>query len=97
MAHRLSTIRQASKICVFSEGRIVEQGSHDELMEVRGHYYHLVQAQTSNDGAESMYFLFSLPCLYIPHYVEDGGQYDGRSLGRIGHLRHWTGPLLEAG
>lgn len=45
IAHRLSTIRDAHNIVVMSEGRIVEQGTHDGLLEKRGAYYNLVTAQ----------------------------------------------------
>ncbi|KAL8673835.1 MAG: hypothetical protein Q9168_001747 [Polycauliona sp. 1 TL-2023] len=45
IAHRLSTIRTADNIVVMSQGRIVEQGSHDELLEMRSAYYNLVEAQ----------------------------------------------------
>jgi ATP-binding cassette subfamily B (MDR/TAP) protein 1 len=45
IAHRLSTIRDAHNIVVMSQGRIVEQGTHDELLERRGAYYNLVTAQ----------------------------------------------------
>ena len=45
VAHRLSTIRNADNIIVMDEGRIVEEGRHDELIEKKGHYYNLVQAQ----------------------------------------------------
>jgi len=45
IAHRLSTIKTADNIVVMSEGRIVEQGSHDELLEKRMAYYKLVEAQ----------------------------------------------------
>jgi ATP-binding cassette subfamily B (MDR/TAP) protein 1 len=45
IAHRLSTIKDAHNIVVMSQGRIVEQGTHDELLEKRGAYYKLVTAQ----------------------------------------------------
>jgi len=41
IAHRLSTIRRAARIVVLSRGRIVEQGTHDELIEARGAYWNL--------------------------------------------------------
>lgn len=45
IAHRLSTIKTADNIVVMSRGRIVEQGSHDELLEKKSAYYNLVEAQ----------------------------------------------------
>ena len=42
IAHRLSTIRDADLIVVLQKGHIVEQGSHDELMKLKGSYYDLV-------------------------------------------------------
>ena len=41
IAHRLSTIRNADKIIVLEQGRIVEQGNHEELIEKKGRYYQL--------------------------------------------------------
>ncbi len=45
IAHRLSTIRHADEIIVLSQGEIVERGTHDELMELKGNYFKLVQMQ----------------------------------------------------
>ncbi len=45
IAHRLSTIKNADLICVVQDGRIVEQGSHDELIAQGGAYKHLVDMQ----------------------------------------------------
>jgi ATP-binding cassette subfamily B protein len=45
IAHRLSTIMRADKVLVLYEGKIVEQGRHEELVERRGMYYELVQRQ----------------------------------------------------
>ncbi|MDH6679109.1 ATP-binding cassette subfamily B multidrug efflux pump [Rhodococcus sp. LBL1] len=45
IAHRLSTIRDADLIVVMEDGRIVEQGSHDELLERRGAYFDLYNSQ----------------------------------------------------
>ena len=45
VAHRLSTIKNADEIAVVSDGKIVEQGTHDELMAKQGMYYDLYQLQ----------------------------------------------------
>ncbi|MNP80409.1 putative multidrug resistance ABC transporter ATP-binding/permease protein YheH [compost metagenome] len=51
IAHRLSTIRSADQILVLHRGRIVEQGAHDELMELKGRYYKMYQLQQGAQAA----------------------------------------------
>jgi ATP-binding cassette subfamily B protein len=45
IAHRLSTIRKAHRILVINEGEIIEKGTHNELMDAKGFYYHLFMSQ----------------------------------------------------
>lgn len=46
IAHRLSTIQNADRIVVLEQGAIVEQGTHHQLMQLRGRYFQLVQMQS---------------------------------------------------
>ena len=45
VAHRLSTVMNADQIVVLDEGKIVEKGTHEELTNLKGHYYNLVRNQ----------------------------------------------------
>ncbi|WP_297981299.1 ABC transporter ATP-binding protein [uncultured Methanobrevibacter sp.] len=45
IAHRLSTIKNADKIIVIDDGRIIEEGSHDELLARKGYYYNTLNSQ----------------------------------------------------
>ena len=49
IAHRLSTLRKANKIIVVDKGEILEMGSPEELMALKGKYYKLIQIQTMSD------------------------------------------------
>lgn len=45
IAHRLSTVKNADQIVVMDDGKIIEKGNHQELIELKGAYYHLVKNQ----------------------------------------------------
>jgi len=46
VAHRLSTIQKANMIYVFDQGRVVEHGTHSELLGMKGKYFELVNMQS---------------------------------------------------
>ncbi len=52
ISHRVSTVRHAHRIIVLSHGRIVEQGSHDELLRARGYYAELYEKQLLEEELE---------------------------------------------
>ncbi len=51
ISHRFSTVRQADRICVLEKGRVVELGTHDELMALRGRYRTMFELQAQRFGA----------------------------------------------
>lgn len=59
ISHRFSTVRQVDTICVLEEGRVVEQGSHDELISLGGRYKTMFELQSarfddSHEGLETL-------------------------------------------
>jgi ATP-binding cassette subfamily B protein/subfamily B ATP-binding cassette protein MsbA len=53
IAHRLSTIRQATQILLMDDGRVIERGTHTELMARKGAYYDMVQRQATAQSEAS--------------------------------------------
>ena len=52
ISHRFSTVRQVDRICVLEHGRVVELGSHDELMALNGRYRTMFDLQAQRFAAE---------------------------------------------
>ena len=50
IAHRLSTIKRADQILVLEDGRIVERGTHDDLIKQKGLYHELCKIQFGTDN-----------------------------------------------
>ena len=55
IAHRLSTIRKADLILVVRQGRIVEQGSHEQLLSAGGYYHDLYTRQFEQEAGETVF------------------------------------------
>ncbi len=53
ISHRFSTVRHADRICVLEHGKVVELGTHEELMAARGRYHTMFELQASRFSTES--------------------------------------------
>lgn len=54
IAHRISTVKEADQILVMDEGEIIEQGSHEELLALRGEYHSIYERQLLEQALESL-------------------------------------------
>ena len=55
IAHRLSTVKNADLILVVRDGKIIEQGRHDELLKQKGHYYSLYTRQYEDEATSNLF------------------------------------------
>ncbi|MDP2091181.1 MAG: hypothetical protein Q8K30_06320 [Candidatus Gracilibacteria bacterium] len=46
VAHRLQTVKHADKIIVFENGKIIEEGNHYDLLNIKGNYYKMIELQS---------------------------------------------------
>src|ERR1017187_1008565 len=75
IAHRLSTLCDSDRILVFDQGRLIEQGTHDELLEHDGKYARLVKSQSQfarNSQFETALKVLSADPTDLPESKSDG-------------------------
>ena len=54
VAHRLSTLRRAKQVIVLESGRIVQHGTHDQLLQSQGHYQRAASLQIADDESKRL-------------------------------------------
>ena len=65
VAHRLATVKNCDKIIVMDKGHIVEQGTHEALLEKRGQYYKLWEMQQGNFAIRDENHISRSNCLWL--------------------------------
>ena len=89
LAHRLSSVIDADRILVLDRGRVVESGTHDELMQLNGAYRQLMGAQAEERGSSTLMFRARSPAEFFESaqvQIEDQGGTADDSVLRVEHM-----------
>jgi len=89
LAHRLSSVIDADRILVLDRGRVVESGTHDELMQLNGAYRRLMGAQAEERGSSTLMFRARSPAEFFESaqvQIEDQGGTPEDSVLRVEHM-----------
>jgi ATP-binding cassette, subfamily B, bacterial len=89
LAHRLSSVIDADRILVLDRGRVVESGTHDELMQLNGAYRQLMGAQAQERGDSTLRFRARSPAEFFESaevQIEDKGGNAEDSILRVEHM-----------
>jgi ATP-binding cassette subfamily B protein len=82
IAHRLSTVRSADRIIVLKKGKIIEEGSHEQLITQNGHYAELYNTYFRHQSLE---------------YVEAAGKRQQKSASKVDHRQNGRAKLAVRG
>ena len=71
VAHRLATVKNCDNIIVMNQGKVVEQGNHEELLAKKGKYYQLWEMQQGNFTVKEEKAVERKSVMEIPENMED--------------------------
>jgi ATP-binding cassette subfamily B protein len=102
IAHRLSTIRRADMVLVINDGEIIERGTHEELLEMKGFYYRVYMSQFKGTNGGDVEPIRLMPAeqivsqFYQRNMPSMGGMHRMGGMGGL-HGMHGTGSTVDRG